>query len=130
MDGVDSTLFAHQTHPSGWRLQHVAAAITYGAVFTLAVLNPLLCLLHCTYAQRYATLSSEQHILCELRYRSPALISAPLTAVWGSPQAVYQALLLSVPALLVVIVMVARLASPAARVRAHIPLPEFPPPKR
>jgi hypothetical protein len=105
-------------------------AITYSTVFMIALVNPILCLLHCAFTHNHSALSSEQqHFLCDLGRSAPTLLSEPFSAVWSSPQAVYQALQLATPVLTVIIVLMARFRLPTPRSDEHFPLPEFPPPK-
>lgn len=130
MGGVNWQQHAGRTHERARLAARASTLITCGAAFTIAILNPLLCLLHCAYSQHHAGLSGEREsFLCDLEISSPALISEPYAAVWKSPRAVYQALLLPTLALIIVVVIVAHISPPTSGILGYTPLPEFPPPK-
>ncbi|GEM_PF-1478139 len=108
----------------------IAAVILFWSIATIAILNPLLCLAHCTLTRRHATLSAEQRLfLCDLGNVAEEHISGPFTAVWNGPRAVYEALPLTTLSVAIVIALVATLVTISLSLREHIPLLDRPPPR-
>lgn len=112
------------------RVSRAATVISCAAAFLIAFLNPLLCLIHCAFAHQHATLTSEQQVfLCNLGHSTASTLSAPFSAVWSGPRAVYPALPVAPPMLVVILVVVIWLAPLTTGVCIYIPPPSFPPPK-
>jgi hypothetical protein len=101
------------------------------AVFTLAVLNPLLCLVHCAQAHHRLThLTPEQQaFLCDLGPDQQSGLSAPFEKVWSGPRAVYEALLFAPVSLMVLAVRLTFIAMALTDPPQYLAAPEFPPPK-
>lgn len=111
-------------------MAHAAIAISWAAVLLIAFLNPVLCLLHCALTHQHPALTSEQRsFLCDLGWSTDALVSAPFSAVWNGPRAVYPAVRVVAPILSIVILVVATLRPHTARVCTYIAPPRFPPPR-
>ncbi|MBP1468889.1 hypothetical protein EYB53_024485 [Candidatus Chloroploca sp. M-50] len=107
-----------------------ATVISCAAALLIGFINPILCLIHCAFSHQHATLTSEQQIfLCDLGPRITSSISAPFSAVWSNPRAVYPALQVAPPMLVVIFIVVLRLDFLIAAVRIYLPPPSFPPPK-
>lgn len=115
---------------SGGLRARVAAALLCWSIVTIALLNPLLCLMHCAMSGRHAALSTEQrHFLCDLGATDAEYVSGPFAAVWSGPRAVYEALPLPAAALVIVVALVTILVVAPLTVRQHVPLRDRPPPK-
>lgn len=104
--------------------------IVGAAILTLAILNPLLCLLHCALSHHTTITrsSDQQHFICDLAGTfEPA--AAPFSLVWSGPRAVYEV----VPIFSVSLVLITLIATMVRVLRAcapqHIPCPALPPPK-
>ncbi|NCC33376.1 MAG: hypothetical protein EOM24_15360 [Chloroflexia bacterium] len=107
-----------------------ATVISCVAALLIGFINPLLCLIHCAFSRQHVTLTSEQQVfLCDLGSRMTSIVSAPFSAVWSGPRAVYPALQVAPPMLVVIFIIVLRLRSLIAKVRIYLPPPSFPPPK-
>jgi len=104
--------------------------IVGGAILTLAILNPLLCILHCALVHSQALVHSgdDTPFLCNLASDTQPT-TAPVDQPWNGLRAVYEV----VPpvALSLVLIMAVVAAFPIARVYAlqHIAEPSSPPPK-
>ncbi|MFQ3661830.1 MAG: hypothetical protein SNJ69_05475 [Chloroflexaceae bacterium] len=108
----------------------IAAVLLFWSIATIAILNPLLCLAHCTLTHRHTALSAEQQLfLCDLGDAAEEHISGPFTAVWNGPRAVYEALPLIITGLAVVVALLAILATASLSLHQHIPLLDRPPPR-
>jgi hypothetical protein len=106
------------------------AVLVYCAAFTIALLNPLLCMLHCAITVPPPALTSEQrHFLCGIGSATQTVFSAPVGAIWHGPQVIQPALpvaAIALPALLPVVLM----ALPTSVIRPQNRLqPELPPPR-
>ncbi|MCS6882814.1 MAG: hypothetical protein RMK84_09735 [Oscillochloridaceae bacterium] len=115
---------------SGGIYARVAAALLCWSIVTIALVNPLLCLVHCAMSERHAALSAEQrHFLCDLGDTDAGRVSGPFAAVWSGPRAVYEALPLPATALVIVVALVGILVAAPLTARQHAPLRDRPPPK-
>jgi len=105
-------------------------AIISVAVLTLAILNPLLCILHCALAHQHpaARADTQPAFLCQLAHDTqPA--ATPFDRVWDGPRAVYEVTPLSAVSFVLIIVITAIITAPRARAPQHITKPSFPLPK-
>jgi len=108
----------------------VAALLLFWSILTLAILNPLLCLMHCAMIRQHPALSTEQqHFLCDLGDRDAKGWPGAFSAVWSGPRAVHEALPLSPDGLVVIMALVMILLAAPLNIRQHLPLPDRPPPK-
>ncbi|WP_129674274.1 hypothetical protein [Candidatus Chloroploca sp. Khr17] len=111
-------------------MPRTATVISCTAALLIGFINPILCLIHCAFSRQHTTLTSEQQIfLCDLEPRITSSVSAPFSAVWSGPRAVYPALQVAPPMLVVIFIIVLRLDFLIATVRIYLPPPSFPPPK-
>lgn len=108
----------------------IAALLLLWSILTLALLNPLLCLMHCAMTRQHPALSTEhRHFLCDLGNPDAKRGSGAFVVVWSGLRAVHEALPLPATALIVVVVLVTILVTAPLYVRQHIPLRDRPPPK-
>jgi hypothetical protein len=115
---------------SGSIQARIAALLLSWSILTLAILNPLLCLMHCAMTRQHPALSREQpHFLCDLGNPDAKSEPAAFAAVWSGPRAVHEALPLVAAALVVIVALVTRIATTPLNVRQHVPLRDRPPPK-
>lgn len=115
---------------SGGIQTRIAALLLFWSILTLAILNPLLCLMHCAMTRQHPALSTEQrHFLCDLGNPDAKEGAGAFTAVWSGPRAVHEALPLFATALVVVVALVTILVTAPLNVRQHVPLRDRPPPK-
>ncbi|MBX0329523.1 hypothetical protein K2Z83_17775 [Oscillochloris sp. ZM17-4] len=100
------------------------------AILTIAILNPLLCVLHCALSHRHADPRSGEPslYLCELAGEAqPA--AAPFELVWAGPRAIYEVTLPFTVALARIAVSAADASAAPTLPSQHIPGPSSPPPK-
>lgn len=105
--------------------------LVVAAVLALAILNPALCILHCSLAHEHDSrlVGDQRQFLCDLENPVGTALSAPFSAVWSSPRAVYEALP-TIPVLLtIIVVVVIRLRAAAIDAPSVLRIPAFPPPK-
>lgn len=100
------------------------------AILTLAILNPLLCILHCSLSAHRSTIhdDNQQPFLCNLA-RETRPSAAPFTLVWSGPRAVYEALPIFAVSLAPITLIVIAITVVWSREPQHIPRPSSPPPK-
>lgn len=121
------------TRITDYRLQRWLAwstAIIRCAVLTLALLNPLLCILHCALVHQHPAVRADAQpaFLCQLAHDTqPA--ATPFDRVWDGPRAVYELTPLSALALALTISIVSLIAAPRRHAPQHITRPSAPPPK-
>ncbi len=115
---------------SGGIQARTAALLLFWSILTIALLNPLLCLMHCAMTRQHPALSTEhRHFLCDLGNPDAKGGDGAFVVVWSGPRAVHEALPLPATALIVVMVLVTILVTASLYVRQHIPLRDRPPPK-
>ncbi|NNJ11340.1 hypothetical protein EKD04_013440 [Chloroflexales bacterium ZM16-3] len=105
-------------------------AIIAAAILTIAILNPLLCVLHCALSNYHTQGSSgdQSHFLCNLASETqPA--ATPFDLVWDGPRAVYEVTLPFAVPLALITVFVTATAAARICLPQHIPGPSLPPPK-
>jgi hypothetical protein len=105
-------------------------AIISVAVLTLALFNPLLCILHCALAHQHVAAHADdpQHFLCNLaRETQPA--ATPFDRVWDGPRSVYELTPLGALVIALIIVIVTVVTDPRSHAPQHITRPSAPPPK-
>jgi hypothetical protein len=99
-------------------------------VLTLALLNPLLCILHCALAHQHPAVRADVQpaFLCQVAHDTqPA--ATPFDRVWDGPRAVYELTPLGALVLGLTIIIVAMIAAPCPHASQHITKPSAPPPK-
>jgi len=101
------------------------------AVLTLALLNPLLCIVHCALSHQHAAVHADdpQRFLCNLARDTQPAATPPFDRVWDGPRAVYELTPLGALALALVVVIVTTIAAPRLHAPQHITQPSAPPPK-
>ena len=105
-------------------------AIISVAVLTLAIFNPLLCILHCALAHQHPAVGADAQpaFLCQIAHDTqPA--ATPFDRVWDGPRAVYEVTPFSAVSFILIIVIMAIIMAPRARAPQHITKPSAPPPK-
>ncbi|MEI7772541.1 MAG: hypothetical protein WCI67_21305 [Chloroflexales bacterium] len=105
-------------------------AIISVAVLTLAIFNPLLCILHCALAHQHPAVgaATQPAFLCQIAHDTqPA--ATPFDRVWDGPRAVYEVTPFSAVSFILIIVIMAIIMAPRARAPQHITKPSAPPPK-
>jgi hypothetical protein len=101
-----------------------------GAILTLAILNPLLCILHCTLPHPHAPVRSGDHVpfLCNVASDTqPA--TAPVDQPWNGLRAVYEVVLPVARWFVLITAIVVAFPTAQAGAPQHIADPSFPPPK-
>jgi hypothetical protein len=105
-------------------------ALICAAVLTLALLNPVLCILHCAWIHVHpaALADDAQHFLCNLAHAAEPT-AAPLQRVWDGPRAVYELTPLVVFALTLMMLSFPIRPDLLPQPRQHMTGPSAPPPK-
>lgn len=128
MGTVDGSQIVLNSQRPTWRWMHWSFMIIGVAVLTLAVLNPLLCLIHYTFSQRAIFIHHRQFFLCHLTDElQPTAL--PAHEVWREPRMVYEIIPVMNLVVLPVILLVALITFVFPVALQYSTPPTSPPPK-